>query len=125
MFLLHIDLLFSNRLVEERLDSIARPFYRLVDVLFDEQGVMLKLIRTTLVQFIRATYGSTINRQVRRFIASFVQEESIVKYFILLRDTLWPQTISIDPKPIDSDEMKRERRFQAKQRLLMNIPGMN
>ena len=68
----------------------------------------------TLVQFIRMTYGSTINRQVRRYIVSLFQEECIVKYLIMLRDTFWPKTPSSPRQPRTDDE-KRERRQQAKQ----------
>jgi hypothetical protein len=90
--------------------------------LFDEQRVLLKLIRMTLVQFIRVTYGSTINRQVRRYIVSLFQEECIVKYLIMLRDTFWPSTPP-NERQTRTDEEKIERRQQAKRLLLSNIPG--
>jgi hypothetical protein len=76
----------------------------------------------TLVQFIRVTYGSTINRQVRRYIVSLFQEECIVKYLIMLRDTFWPSTPS-NERQTRTDEEKIERRQQAKRLLLSNIPG--
>ncbi|CAF2040918.1 unnamed protein product [Rotaria magnacalcarata] len=111
----------SVRFLEGRADSIAEPFYTFIDVLFDEQRGLLKLIRMTLVQFIRVTYGSTINRQVRRYIVSLFQEECIVKYLIMLRDVFWPKIPSAPRQPRTDDE-KRERRQQAKQQLLSNIP---
>jgi len=92
-------------------------------MLFDEQGSLLKLIRMTLVQFIRVTYGSTINRQVRRYIVSLFQEECIVKYLIMLRDAFWPKTPRIERQTRTDDE-KNERRQQAKRQLLSNIPGI-
>lgn len=76
----------------------------------------------TLVQFIRVTYGSTINRQVRRYIVRLFQEECIVKYLIMLRDTFWPKTPYV-PRQSRTDEEKKELRQQAKQQLLSNIPG--
>jgi hypothetical protein len=76
----------------------------------------------TLVQFIRVAYGSTINRQVRRYIVNLFQEEYIVKYLIMLRDTFWSKTPPVERQP-QTDEEKMERRQQAKRQLLSNIPG--
>ena len=84
---------------------------------------MLKLIRMTLVQFIRVTYGSTINRHVRRFVVSLFQEEYVVKSLILLRDTFWPDVVP-DERPTPTDDDKLERRQEAKRQLLTNIPGL-
>ena len=84
---------------------------------------MLKLIRMTLVQFIRVTYGSTINRTVRRFIVSLFQEEYVVKSLILLRDTFWPD-VAPGERPTPTDDEKLERRQEAKRQLLTNIPGL-
>ena len=112
----------SQRFLEGRADSIAKPFYAFIDALFDEQGGLLKLIRMTLVQFIRVTYGSTINRQVRRSIVSLFQEERIVNYLTILRDTIWSKTPPVE-RPTPTDEEKIERRQQAKRQLLTNIPG--
>ncbi|CAF0812826.1 unnamed protein product [Rotaria sordida] len=111
----------SVRFLEGRADSIAKPFYTFIDTLLDEQRGLLKLIRMTFVQFIRVTYGSTINRQVRRYIVSLFQEEYIVKYLIMLRDIFWPK-IPLVETPMRTDDEKRERRQQAKQQLLSNIP---
>lgn len=77
----------------------------------------------TLVQFIRVTYGSTINRQVRRFIVSLFQEEYVVKCLIMFRDAFWPATPSAE-RQTRTDEEKLERRQQAKRQLLTNIPGI-
>ena len=76
----------------------------------------------TLVQFIRVTYGSTINRQVRQSIVSLFQEERVVSYLTVLRDSLWPKTPPVE-RPARTDEEKIERRQQAKRQLLANIPG--
>jgi hypothetical protein len=113
----------SVRFLEGRADSIAKPFYAFIDILFDEQRSLLKLIRMTLVQFIRVTYGSTINRQVRRYIVSLFQEECIVKYLIMLRNTFWSKTPPIE-KQARIEEEKTDRRQQAKRQLLSNIPGL-
>ena len=116
-------ILFSSvRFLEGRDDSIAKPFYAFINILFDEQRGLLKLIRMTLVQFIRVTYGSTINRQVRRYIVNLFQEECLVKYLIMFRDTFWPK-IPIVERQIRTDDEKKDRRQQAKQLLLSNIPG--
>jgi hypothetical protein len=93
-------------------------------MIFDEQGRLLKLIRMTLVQFIRVTYGSTINRQVRRYIVGLFQEECIVKYLIMLRDAFWSKNPRIERQP-RTEEDKNERRQQAKRQLLSNIPGIS
>ena len=114
---------FSVRFLEGRDDSIAKPFYAFIDVLFDEQGGLLKLIRMTLVQFIRVTYGSTINRQVRRYIVNLFQEEHVVSYLTMLRDAFWPKTPRVE-RPTRTEEEKIERRQQAKRQLLTNIPGL-
>lgn len=110
--------------IEGRADSIAKPFYAFIDILFEEQGSLLKLIRMTLVQFIRVTYGSTINRQVRQSVVSLFQEERVVNYLTVLRDSIWPKTPPIE-RPPRSDEDKIERRQQAKRQLLANVPGEN
>jgi len=93
-------------------------------MIFDEQGRLLKLIRMTLVQFIRVTYGSTINRQVRRYIVGLFQEECIVKYLIMLRDAFWPKNPPIE-RQTRIEEDRNERRQQAKRQLLSNIPGIS
>lgn len=113
---------YSLSFIEGRADSIAKPFYAFIDTLFDEQGSLLKLIRMTLVQFIRVTYGSTINRQARQSIVSLFQEERVVSYLTVLRDSLWPKTPSVE-RPAPTDPEKIERRQQAKRQLLANIPG--
>ncbi len=118
--LLEID---SVRFLEGRDDSIAKPFYAFIDILFDEQGGLLKLIRMTLVQFIRVTYGSTINRQVRRYIVTLFQEEHVVTYLTMLRDAFWPKIPRVET-PARTEEEKIERRQQAKRQLLTNIPGL-
>lgn len=115
-------LIYSIRFLEGRDDSIAKPFYAFIDVLFTEQHGLLKLIRMTLVQFIRVTYGSTINRQVRLYIVSLFQEEYVVKYLIMLRDAIWPKIPPPEQQPRTDDE-KKQRKQQAKQQLLTNIPG--
>jgi len=76
----------------------------------------------TLVQFIRVTYGSTINRQVRRSIVSLFQEEYLVKYLTILQYAIWPKVPRV-PKPMPTEEEKHERQQQAKRQLLTNVPG--
>lgn len=118
-----IFLFASIRFLEGRDDSIAKPFYSFIDLIFDEQGGLFKLIRMTLVQFIRVTYGSTINRQVRRYIVNLFQEEYFVKCLIMFRDAFWPKNPPAE-RPVRVEEDKHERRQHAKRQLLSNIPGI-
>ncbi|CAF1253936.1 unnamed protein product, partial [Didymodactylos carnosus] len=113
----------SVRFLEGRADSIAKPLYQLINEIFEVKG-MLKLVRITLVQFIRSTFGSTINRQTRRLIFGLFQENRLVSYVTMLRDTFWPNgsTLSIITKETRTDDEKLERRHQAKRKLLTSIP---
>lgn len=109
--------------------SIAEPLFNFVEEIFElKDSFSFRKTIMTLVQF---TYDSKINRKMREIILKYVQDEdSLVYYISLLRDSIWSYDSSKDDfelrkfsndenfYEICGDELKK----QAKEVLLRSIP---
>lgn len=111
-------------------DSIAEPFYYLLEELFDIKG-MKKLFRKSFILFVQLTYGATINRIIRERVYSFVLSDEYVSFYLKqLKDSFWSYDEKtndytlLPPNPIRSDEEKQKTKKHAKLKLLANIPGI-
>ncbi len=110
-------------------DSIAEPFYHLLEELFELKG-MKKWFRKSLILFVQFTYGATINRKIRECIYYFFSEEMLTFYLKQLKDSMWQlnsetnefELIQYDTL-IRSEFDKIQTKNQAKLKLLANIPG--
>lgn len=104
-----------------RKDSIAEPFYGLIGEIFELKGVF-KWLRRTLIAFVQATFGGTINKEIHGMVEWLVSESMVMYYIHLFRDSMWPGGELAKPaaQPSDSEKLKTSRK--ARQKLLKNIP---
>ena len=110
-------------------DSIAEPFYYLIEELFEIRG-MKKIFRKSLILFVQLTYGATINRKIRETIYWILNEEVVSLIIKQIKDSIWKvnnvtgelELIKQDIFHRTNDE-KIQTKNQAKQKLIENIPG--
>jgi len=110
-------------------DSIAEPFYHLLEELFELKG-MKKWFRKSLILFVQLTYGATINRKIRECIYYFFSEEMLAFYLKQLKDSMWlfnsgknEFELIQHETCVKSEFDKIQTKNQAKLKLLANIPG--
>jgi hypothetical protein len=110
-------------------DSIAEPFYYLIEELFEIRG-MKKIFRKSLILFVQLTYGATINRKIRETIYWILNEEVVSLIIKQIKDSIWKvNNLTGELELIKNDihhrtnEEKIQTKNQAKQKLIENIPG--
>jgi len=110
-------------------DSIAEPFYYLIEELFEIRG-MKKIFRKSLILFVQLTYGATINRKIRETIYWILNEEVVSLIIKQIKDSIWKvnnHTGELELIKNDihhrTNEEKIQTKNQAKQKLIENIPG--
>ncbi|KAJ8298069.1 hypothetical protein KUTeg_024600 [Tegillarca granosa] len=103
-------------------DSIAEPFYDLVNEVFELRG-MFKWLRKSFILFVEVTFGRSINRQLRETVDWIFSESMIIYYIRLFKDSLWPDGKLAESLPSQSDEEKMKTRMEAKEKFLQNLPG--
>ena len=110
-------------------DSIAEPFYYLIEELFEIRG-MKKIFRKSLILFVQLTYGATINRKIRETIYWILNEEVVSLIIKQIKDSIWKvNNLTGELELIKQDichrtnEEKIQTKNQAKQKLIENIPG--
>ena len=111
-------------------DSIAEPFYYLIEELFEIRG-MKKIFRKSLILFVQLTYGATINRKIRETIYWILNEEVVSSIIMQIKDSIWKVNKNTGELElikheihIRTSEEKTQTKNQARQNLLENIPGM-
>ncbi|XP_064482182.1 sorting nexin-25-like isoform X2 [Ornithodoros turicata] len=113
-------------LKEDRKDDIAVPLYAMAGEVFELQGVF-NWLRRTLIAFVQTSYGKTINKQLREWVAWIVSEPMLIYYLDTFRDSMWPdgQTPGQASGQADTEKCLEEdtaRKHEAKMLLLNNIP---
>ncbi|XP_033110203.1 sorting nexin-25-like isoform X2 [Anneissia japonica] len=104
-------------------DSIAKPMYSLIEEVFELRG-MFKWLRRTLIVFVQATFGGTINREIRSTVDWLFSEPMIIYYVHYFRNAMWPEgkfVQMLDPKTKAEDQQIKQ---EAKERFLKNIPDI-
>ena len=76
--------------VNYKKDSIAQPMYTLIGEIFELKGVF-KVLRKTLITFVQVTFGGTINRHLREFVAWLVSEPMLLYYIDNFKQSWWPK----------------------------------
>lgn len=106
-------------------DSIAEPIYHLLSEIFDLTGPF-KFLRKSLISFVQLTYGGTINRQIRDFVAGCFDETNLHHYLTSLVKSLWPvdDTDEDKPDPERTDDMKQMTAHAAKSLIIDNVPDI-
>lgn len=111
-------------------DSIAEPFYYLIEELFEIRG-MKKIFRKSLILFVQLTYGATINRKIRETIYWILNEEVVSSIIMQIKDSIWKVNKNTGELElikheihIRTSEEKTQTKNQARQNLLENIPGL-
>ncbi|XP_048774013.1 sorting nexin-25-like [Ostrea edulis] len=105
----------------DRKDSIAEPFYRLVDEVFECHG-MFKWLRRSFIMFVEVTFGRSINRQLRETVDWVFSESMIIYYVTLFKNSMWPNGKLAESPPPKTDIQKLQTRLEAKEKFLNNIP---
>ncbi|XP_061183627.1 sorting nexin-25-like [Saccostrea echinata] len=105
----------------DRKDSIAEPFYRLVDEVFECHG-MFKWLRRSFIMFVEVTFGRSINRQLREMVDWIFSESMIIYYITLFKNSMWPNGKLADPPTPKTDLQKLQTRLEAKEKFLNNMP---
>ena len=110
-------------------DSIAEPFYHLIEELFELKS-MKKIFRKSLILFVQLTYGATINRQIRQSIYSLFNDEMVSFYLKQIKDSIWTVNIENNETELIKHEDKSRRNEDkilskkiAKQKLIASVPG--
>ncbi len=111
-------------------DSIAEPFYFLIEELFELKG-MKSLFRKSLIMFVQLTYGQTINRKIREFIYWILNDDMLAFYLGCIRDSFWKLNEAsgeIELIKYEQSQRTMEDKLQTKKlarlKLISNIPGI-
>ncbi|KAK3099373.1 hypothetical protein FSP39_003500 [Pinctada imbricata] len=102
-------------------DSIAEPFYKLVNEVFECKG-MFKWVRRSFITFVEVTFGRSINRQLRETVDWVFSESMIIYYITMFKNSVWPQGQLAPSLPLRSDSQKLQTRMEAKEKFLQNMP---
>ncbi|GAA6089809.1 sorting nexin-25 [Tachysurus ichikawai] len=102
-------------------DVLAEPFFMLIGEVFELRG-MFKWVRKTLIALVQVTFGRTINKQIRDTVNWIFNEQMIVYYINIFRDSFWPNGKLAPHNKSRSDAERRETKERAQQKLLVNIP---
>ena len=110
-------------------DSIAEPFYYLIEEIFEIRG-MKKLFRKSLILFVQLTYGATINAKIRESIYWLFSDEMFANFVIKINDSFWKLNSVTDELELikyqastRTAEEKAQTKKLAKLKLIANIPG--
>jgi sorting nexin-25 len=110
-------------------DSIAEPFYFLIEELFELKG-MKSIFRKSLIMFVQLTYGQTINRKIREFIYWILNDDMVAFYLGCIRDSFWKLNESSGDielikyeQSLRTQEDKQQTKKLARLKLISNIPG--
>ena len=111
-------------------DSIAEPFYHLLEELFELKG-MKKWFRKSLIMFVQLTYGATINRKIRECIYWMLSDEMLAFYIKQIRESFWRlnadtnefELIQATQSSSRSQLDKIQTKQLAKSKLTANLPG--
>lgn len=106
---------------EDRKDDIAVPLYALAGEVFELQGVF-NWLRRTLITFVQTSYGKTINKQVREWVAWIVSEPMLVYFLDTFRESMWPGGERATSALAKTEEEQLATKQEAKLLLLSNIP---
>ncbi|KAK2838686.1 hypothetical protein Q7C36_013500 [Tachysurus vachellii] len=107
--------------VDGKKDVLAEPFFMLIGEVFELRG-MFKWVRKTLIALVQVTFGRTINKQIRDTVNWIFNEQMIVYYINIFRDSFWPNGKLAPHNKARSDAERRETKERAQQKLLDNIP---
>ncbi|KAJ4442220.1 hypothetical protein ANN_12086 [Periplaneta americana] len=111
----------EGRSLEQGVDGVAEPLYRLLGEVFDLRGVF-KWLRRTLITFVQITYGRTINRQVCETVSWLFSEPMMYYYIKLLIKSWWPNGKLTAGPSLRTEEEKLATRTEAREQFLSNIP---
>ncbi|XP_072480248.1 sorting nexin-25 isoform X2 [Notamacropus eugenii] len=109
--------------VDGKKDALAEPCFMLIGEIFELRG-MFKWVRRTLIALVQATFGRTINKQIRDTVNWIFSEPMLVYYINVFRDAFWPNGKLAPPTPPRNEEQSQETKQRAQQKLLENIPDM-
>ncbi|KAA0709789.1 Sorting nexin-25 [Triplophysa tibetana] len=104
-------------------DALAEPCFMLIGEIFELRG-MFKWVRKTLIALVQVTFGRTINKQIRDTVNWIFNEQMLVYYINIFRDTFWPDGKLAPHNKSRSESERRETKERAQQKLLDNIPDV-
>ncbi|XP_071480255.1 sorting nexin-25-like [Diadema antillarum] len=107
--------------VQDRKDSIAEPIYSLISEVFELHG-MFRWLRRTLIVFVQATFGRTINKQLRETVDWLTSESMVLFYIHYFQDSMWPEGELAQAQPSPSLEEQRATQREARDKFLENLP---
>ncbi|KAJ8027988.1 Sorting nexin-25 [Holothuria leucospilota] len=106
----------------DRKDSIAEPLYDLISEIFELHGTF-KWLRRSLIIFVQATFGGTINKEVQKAIDWICSEPMVLYYLHIFRDSMWPDgKWAGEARRKPEKEVVIETRKKARQKFLENLP---
>lgn len=107
--------------LDRNVDSIAEPFYKLVNEIFESRGTF-KWLRKSFIMFVEVTFGKTINRQLCETVDWIFSESMMIYYIQQFTMSMWPDGKLAETEPSRSDEEKLKTRMEAKEKFLQNMP---
>eukprot|EP01134_Creolimax_fragrantissima_P004807 CFRG4807T1 len=112
---------------DEVRDEIFVILLACVEEIFDFKAGGHGLVRKRfhlLVRFIVENYFSTlINTQMSDIVSSFFGETQIASYLSSFRESFWPGGVLAPTAPTRSDEEKMDSKYEARARIMINIPA--
>lgn len=126
-----LDELFANPDIMDMNDSIAEPFYILIEEVFELKG-MKKLFRKSFVLFVQLTFGGTINRKIRESVYWMINEDQLSFYLKQFKDSFWVlddsdgklSLIKYEQIPKTNEDKIRTKKI-SRHKLRSNIPGLH
>ncbi|XP_071951023.1 sorting nexin-25-like isoform X2 [Antedon mediterranea] len=104
-------------------DSIAKPMYSLIEEIFELKG-MFKWLRRTLIVFVQATFGGTINKEIRTTVDWLFSEPMVIYYVHYFRNAMWPDGKFVQMPDPKTEAEEQQTKLDAKERFLKNIPDI-
>jgi len=113
-----------NAFEDRELEPFVKPICDIFLEVFELNRGNNWLRGRAVVVVLHQLLGGTIERKVRENVKAFTQDEALIRYISLLRDTVWPEGVmKRDIKPRTSAE-KTKSRTEASLMLATLVPDL-
>lgn len=112
-------------------DSIAEPFYQLIEQAFGLKS-MRRWFRKSLMVFVQLTFGANINRKIREYIYWTFSNDMLAHYLKQVKLSFWKASESDETllelinitSETRTEQEKAQTKREAKERLISSVPGI-
>ncbi|GLV38789.1 snazarus [Carabus blaptoides fortunei] len=111
--------------IEETHDNIPlRIMLLLMDEVFDLKSRnqwLRRRIVTLLRQIVRTMFGDIVNRRILDYVSVITSPKNVAHYLHTFKNSLWPNGIKAEKKPVRSEAIRSRTRVAAKVALLSTL----